>query len=107
MRKIPAALKKKIASNPTMKSCAYKTYPERGSAHCSGRITWEHAFIYAGRQINEEWAIIPLCWFHHLGAGLNKRFNEYLALRRATEEDLKKYPNRDWKQLKDDLADVR
>lgn len=73
---------------------------------CSGRITIEHALMWAGRQVNELWALLPLCWYHHLGAGLNKRYNEYLALKRATPEDLAKYPKTDWVQKRIYLSTI-
>ncbi len=90
MRPIPPALKKEMADDPHYKHCA------RANSDCSGRITWEHAYIYAGKQINEKWAIIPLCVFHHLGEGLDKHENQRIALSRATDEDLAKYPKKDW-----------
>jgi hypothetical protein len=65
---------------------------------CSCFSEWEHAFIYAGKQINEKWAIIPLCVYHHLGEGLVKNENQRIALERATPEDLAKYPNFDWEK---------
>jgi hypothetical protein len=49
-------------------------------------------------QLQERFAIIPLCEFHHSvnrfqdGGGMNKRMNVAIALRRATEVDRKKYP---------------
>lgn len=95
MQPIPQKLRKKIDENSYYKICARK-----GDGPCDGRITMEHAFIYQGRQISELWAIIPLCWRHHLGAGLDKDKNRYIALNRANEEDLKKYPKKDWKQLR-------
>lgn len=73
---------------------------------CRGRLTLEHAFIYAGKQINEDWAIIWLCAFHHAvdefqdGGNLEKDLNQFLALSRATPEDLAKYPRKDWAQLR-------
>lgn len=79
-----------MAEDPYMKVCARRNW------ECQGRITWEHAFIYAGRQINERWAIIPLCEYHHLGKGMDKRVNEQIAISRATKEDLQKYPKRNW-----------
>jgi hypothetical protein len=72
MRPIPENLKIEIADDPYYKHCA------REDNLCSGRITWEHVWIYARKQINEKWAIIPLCWYHHLGAGLDKEANEWL-----------------------------
>lgn len=71
-----------------------------GDHQCQGRSTMEHAWIHQGKQITEKWAIIRLCEWAHLGKGLNKRINEWLALRHATPEDLKKYPGKDWEQIK-------
>lgn len=92
MRPIPPKLRKQLAEDNYYWKCA------RENAVCEGRITWEHAWIYSGKQINEVWAIIPLCHYHHQGKGLDKDKNRYLALRRASESDLAKYPRRDWKQ---------
>lgn len=90
MTPIPPKLREEMSNDPYYKVCARK------NGECSGRITWEHAWIYAGKQIQEKWAIIPLCWFHHLGEGLNKRINQLISLLRATPEDLAKYPKKDW-----------
>lgn len=90
MRPIPETLKREMERDQYYKACA------REGNDCKGRITWEHAFIYHGRQINEKWAIIPLCEWHHLGGGLDKRMNEWIALKRATNTDLAKYPYENW-----------
>ena len=92
MKPISQKFRKKIAVDPFFKKCVRK------GSDCSGRITVEHVFIYAGSQIDDYWNFLPLCWYHHLGAGLNKRLNEYLAIMRATPEDLAKYPRVDWAQ---------
>jgi hypothetical protein len=70
----------------------YQTCARAHDGGCDGRITYEHAFTYSGRQIQARWAILPLCFYHHLGRGLDKRKNRFLALRRATAEDLQKVP---------------
>lgn len=67
---------------------------------CQGRSTMEHAFIYAGKQIPDKWAVIRLCEWAHLGPGLNKRVNQWLALRHAKASDLARYPKTDWQRLK-------
>jgi len=90
MRPISQRVKKILEQEPNI--CA------RRNADCQGRITWEHAFIYAGKQVDEPWAIIKICWYHHLGAGLNKRENQRIAIKQATLEDLAKYPRHNWKQ---------
>jgi hypothetical protein len=67
--------------------------------HCKGLPEWEHCFVYGGKQINEAWAIVPCCQYHHRGSGLDKTYNQYMALARATRADLAKYPKVDWEQL--------
>ena len=93
MQPIPSALRKQLSEDPYYNHCA------RLGNDCDGRITWEHAFIYK-TQIQEMWSIIPLCWYHHLGAGLDKEINHYIALKRADLNDLcKRMPKKDWKQM--------
>lgn len=94
MNNIPDKLRAELADDPYMHVCA------RAGDDCEGRITWEHAFIHGGKQIQERWAIIPLCWHHHLGPGLIKELNQAIALSHATDEELAKYPKTDWVQLK-------
>jgi protein involved in ribonucleotide reduction len=101
MRKIPLKLRSKLSKDPYYKKCC------RGSeGSCDGRITWEHAFIYAGTQIQEGWAIVPLCEYHHAvgkyqdGGDLNKDLNQFIALSRALDEELKKFPRKDWTRIK-------
>jgi len=91
MKAIPKKVKDDISSDPYYKSCA------REDSLCDGKLTWEHAIIYAGRQVQEKWAIIPLCEYHHsvnkyqdIG-GLDKRENERIAYNRATDDELRKY----------------
>ena len=71
---------------------------------CSGRMTIEHVF---GRNCEEVWNCIWLCWYHHLGQGLDKEINRHIAYSQASEDDLNKYPKRTmaWKQEKKYLAE--
>jgi hypothetical protein len=93
MTPIPIPLRHKLSNDPYYKICARK------NEDCDGRITWEHAFIYAGRQVQEEWAIIPLCVHHHLGTGLNKEINHLIALLRADLDDISaRMPRFDWRK---------
>lgn len=100
MKPIPVKLRKSMNADPYYKTCA------RLDAECSGRITFEHAFIYAGRQIQEKFAIIPLCWHHHLGEGLVKIENQRIAASRAIKEDRAKYPSLNWSYL-DNLKPIK
>ena len=83
---IPLKTRLIISEDPYYRTCARK------NSECSGRITIEHAITYAGRRISDLWGLIPLCWYHHLGEGLNKAINRRLAFARATARDLQKYP---------------
>ena len=94
MSPIPKKLRAEMAVDTYYTVCARK------GDDCNGKITWEHSLKYSGKQIQERWAIIPLCWNHHLGEGLDKRMNEYIAFSRATDEELSKYPKSDFKQKK-------
>jgi hypothetical protein len=90
MNHIPEKLRTQLSGDPYYRVCA------RSNSECSGRITWEHALCYAGKQVQERFAIIPLCEYHHLGAGLVKRHNINIAMARATVDDRKKYPLLKW-----------
>lgn len=102
MRKISPQVKEALLAEPDV--CA-----RRKEGGCAGRITWEHALIYGGKQIDETWAIIKLCARHHSvdqyqDCGLlNKKKNIKIALNRATDEELKKYSKADYQQLKKTL----
>lgn len=81
-----------MAADPYYKTCARKdTFEDH---ECQGRITWEHVIIHAGKQLQAKWAIIPICeWAHSVGAhqdggDLDKEKNQYIAINRATDEEL-------------------
>ena len=91
---IPTKIRKQLEEDLFMNVCIHNNHL------CSKRIEWEHAFTYAGKQVNEVWAIVPVCTYHHRGVGLDKDYNRYHALLRASAEDLKKYPKVDFMQQK-------
>lgn len=106
MRKISKIVKERLLEEPQV--CARKK--EGG---CDGRITWEHTLIFGGKQIDEVWAIIFLCEYHHSvnkhqdGKGLDKEKNVWIALNRATDEELEKYSKAiDYKALKNRLNSI-
>lgn len=90
MHKIPARLRKELSSDPEYAECAMRGLYSR----CDGRITWEHALIFKGKQIQERFAIIPLCEKPHgvgpyLDAGtIQKERNIWIALNRASDDEL-------------------
>ena len=102
MRPMPLKLRVELAKDPFMALCIYRD--EKAPNHgCSGRITWEHAFLNAGKQINEAWAIVPCCLNHNSGSSMVKSYNQYRSMLRAKElgvwDKIKaKYPRTDWEQ---------
>lgn len=89
MRKLTEEAKYEIETNPFYKKCSRSK-----DGNCSGRITIEHALIFGGKQIDLPFALIPLCEFHHSvnkyqdGGDLNKEKNEWIALSRASEQEI-------------------
>ena len=99
MRPIPEKMRKEMSEDLYMKKCCLSNSPA---------VEWHHVWKYAGQQINEKWAIMPLSKWYHIGVHSNKEVQEkvqYLSLLRATEKDLEKYPKKDWKQLFNYLKD--
>lgn len=101
MRPISPRVKKILTALQEMKVCIHNDEDcQDETGRRPARAEWEHAFIYAGRQIDEWWAIIGVCWFHHRGPGLKKEYNRYRALLRMTKKDIeeaqRKYPRVDW-----------
>ena len=56
--------------------------------------------MYAGKQVQEWWAIVPCCEYHHRGGGLKKEFNQLVGLLRAASLNL---PAGDWLMVPDEL----
>lgn len=89
MRAISPKVKEKILERPQI--CARHL-----EGTCKGNLTWEHAIIHAGRQLDEAWAIIILCEYHHAvnnyqdNGDLKKELNVFYALNQATDEELKR-----------------
>ena len=97
-----------MAVQPYYHTCARKTtlndHECEANPRTGQKIEWEHAIIHAGRQLQEEWAIIPSCWWAHSGPGLVKEINVWLALNRATDDELKKISRAvDYQALKERL----
>lgn len=89
MNKVPKKLREKWAQEDwrgEVRECLRKS-----EGNCAGRITMEHAIIYAGKQLQDEWSILPICEFHHSvnnfqdKGNLNKEKHVWIALNRAPE----------------------
>lgn len=82
-----------MAADPYYKTCARsnllhdhmcKPDPVTGKL-----IEWEHTLIFASKQVQKKFAIIPICWYVHRGPALVKEINVWIALNRATDEELR------------------
>lgn len=90
MRKISKRVRDILIQEPDV--CALRQF-----GGCAGRITWEHSFQYGGKQVDEAWGIIKICSRHHSvdqyqdNGLLNKEKNLWVALNKATDEELHPY----------------
>ena len=91
MRPIPPKLKKEILADPYYKICAMAGMEGHT---CGGRITFDHTIIYASKQLNKRWAIVPICARGHSvdkfqdNGELDRQKIVWIALNRATNEEL-------------------
>lgn len=95
MRPIPIKLRNELAKEPRMKKCYI--------CETNREIEWNHALIYQGRQINEPYAIIALCKYHHRGNNGTifkyvKDKCEAIAISTGLEHLKINYPKRNWEQ---------
>lgn len=103
MRIIPPRMRQDLEKLPRMRRCALWPVQDLYGA-CSGRTRnpeWHHVWTYGGQQINEPWAILAGCTTHHDMVKQQRAVKdafESASLMLATEEDLEKYPRKNWSQ---------
>lgn len=103
MNPIPTALRYKLFLDPWMNACKYRDQTTGETCNRSP-VEWNHAIIYAGKQLNTWYAIIPLCTEHHRGYMLGSISNsvklwcELLAILRGQYELDKDCPKWNWRQ---------
>lgn len=88
MNRIPKPLREQMAADPFYLQCAVTGIPAKQQ-----KVEWHHALIFAGKQVQEKWAILPVLKEIHLKAEnkRNKAVLDYIMLNRATDEQLEKY----------------
>jgi hypothetical protein len=60
------------------------------------RIEWHHNFIYAGKQVQEKWCILPIVKrLHDQMVGEVKDRCDWIMLNRATDDELAKFDRAD------------
>jgi hypothetical protein len=91
---MPPALRAEITADPEYLRCGLATY-QHIFGSCGGRVTREHAIIFAGSKVQKKWAIPPCCAAHHgvdeyqdAGTEASKEVRVWMAVNRATDEEL-------------------
>ena len=81
---IPLKLRKQLNADPFMSGCVLKAM---GIPHeCHGRIEFHHQFIYQNNQIQEWWAILPVCGYGHANRVFYNPAFEYQSIFRISEK---------------------
>lgn len=75
--------KERIGGDPFMELCCI-CEPETQKS----RTEWHHAFLFKGSQVNNDWAVVPLCYKHHHEDPAALEAAELIALNRATTSEL-------------------
>ena len=86
MRPIPATLKSDMEADPFYSRCCIT-----GQYKTSVKIEWHHALIFAGRQVNEKWCILPLAKEVHNNIVRYKEKCDWIMLNRVDEKELLRY----------------
>jgi hypothetical protein len=75
-----------MESDPFYRRCCIT-----GALARNTKVEWHHNLIFAGRQVNEKWCILPLAKEIHDNIQKYKERCDWIMLNRATEEDLRRY----------------
>lgn len=97
-RPLTKEAKEAIKTDPFYKKCI-----RHAEGNCQGRLTHEHALYYGGKRMDDVFAILPVCAYHHgvdrfMDSGdLDKDFHRWVAINRMTDKDMAKYDRVYWK----------
>jgi len=85
---IPKKLLRELLADPFYKKCCL-------NGMANEKIDFHHNLIYAGKQVNEKWCILPVRnSIHQYHQGITREVKEklnWIMYNRATDEELKKY----------------
>lgn len=85
MNHIPTSLNKELNEDPFYTKCCLRML-----GGCGGRIERHHNLIYAGKQYQAKFCILPACHDHHdmaRNTEIKERF-DWVMLNRATEQEI-------------------
>lgn len=101
-------LRKDIEKDPEYSRCALQNIHVYLIGPCGGRVTRSHDVYYAGSKVQMKFAIPPICARHH---GVDEfqdshteapqRMRRWVALNRATDEDLAELPRGNFQKERD------
>lgn len=104
MRPLSYRVRKEVNTNRFYKTCVITGWTDEDCKKSGLKvyISIEHALEYAGKQMDEPWAVVGL------RSDLNTSYMpldikekcRIVCLIRSTPEDLRKYPKKDWNQIK-------
>ena len=86
MNNIPPRLRREIEVDPFYQRCCIT-----GSKATNTKIDWHDNLIFAGKQVQEKWCILPLRADIHKDIVKYKEQCDWIMLNRATDDDLKRY----------------
>ena len=86
MNNMPAALRKECAADPFYSKCCIT-----GVLAKNTKVEYHHNLIFAGKQVQEKWAILPLAESVHEDIAYHKEKCDWIMLNRADAATLKKY----------------
>lgn len=86
MNNIPPELRAEMAADPFYRQCCV-------TGSLTEKIEWHHNLIYAGKQVQEKWCILPIAKSVHDKAdnALVRGHLDWIMLNRATDADLERY----------------
>lgn len=85
MTPIPTKLRKQMSEDPWYTRCCRCGDPRR--------VEWHHTIIYASKQVQEAWAIVPACEDCHKKVNEDKNVKDYfihVSLNRAMDSELQR-----------------
>lgn len=94
MNNIPKSLNDDMNTDPFYRHCCLRRFGGCGGRNIYGRtIERHHAFIYAGRQVQAKFCILPACPDHHGLASRPdiKELFDWVLLNRASDEELQSF----------------
>lgn len=104
------SVRREIAADPEYTGCMLRAYPGHT---CGGRITIEHPFIYAGRQVDFKNALISVCAkgqevdLYQDAHTMDKNLNRWAALNRMSEEEIESISKSfNWAREKERLNEI-